>query len=184
MWCLVFAGLTGWLPVAHPPAAELPRKVKPVMSWDASVGDRAKGWLGRCDSDAQWEEAWRRFHERSDREGDWSRPEIDFTAYTVVVICHDGPAAGTLLYEVAEDAERVRVRYRPGGIQTAVLANQSEADRLEQEWRLARSYTFRASFVVLPATRKPVVFEEGIGGTTLEPSEWKERARRPAGKGK
>jgi hypothetical protein len=163
------------LTTAAPPA-DAPRAIKPIMTWAVSVGPQVKGVLGRCDTETEWQTVLDQFRGKHDGTADWSRPDVDFGANMVVVICHADEAAGTQIFEVAEDATKIRVRYKAGGIQTG-LPPDDEAERSKQREWLARQYTFRTTFVVLPASRKPIVFEQGVGGTINMPNSWKERAR-------
>ena len=94
-----------------------PRAIKPVMSWSESIDESVKGAFLRCHSAEEWERIWKKYHPQGEADGWRSRPMVDFESHMVVVICHDGVAMGTKLYEPSEESECVRIRFRAGSSQ-------------------------------------------------------------------
>jgi hypothetical protein len=156
-------------------AADLPRKVKPVMFWTGGNSKQSKESFARCSTQKDWEAIWEKHHEWEKYVGDRSCPDVDFDSYMIVAIfVGKGRDMGVRFYEVVEEKDCLRVRYKPIEYQTGFNPNETDAEREKRE---RESETQSYAFVVLPRSTKCVVLEENAQTTIDAPPVWRERTR-------
>jgi hypothetical protein len=168
---LLGPGLTGLA------AAEPVRAVKPVLVWSGTGSAASKEAVARCRSDADWAAAWLRHTGRGGADDPLAaRPEVDFGTHMVVALFHgDGWAAnaGPAVAAVLEEADCLRVRYRPRWMSFVFPPDPETAAVLK---KATRGY----AFILLPASGKRIVFEEDVQTEKGKPAVWKGRHEIPA----
>lgn len=164
-------GLMLLLISTHVLAEATVKKLKPVVVWSGTDSAHAVTDFDRCHSQSEWDAIWKKHLGVEADKTDVAVPQVDFDDYMVVVIFHGESSMnnGIRIAEVLEEATTIRVRYKPIWYQIGFLP-ESESDR-------AKLQTCSFAFVLLPASKKKVVFEENgqslIGG---EPK-WEGRAQ-------
>ena len=78
--------------------------------------------------------------------------------------------------EVAEEKDRVRLRYRPTWYQTGI--GQPPPEEFQIDWKDWDTQSY--AFIVLPRSNKVLILEEDVHDIIGDPPEWKERVRFPA----
>src|SRR5262249_7261822 len=154
-------------------ADEFPRTTKPVLVWTDTNSKITKPLFARCDTRKEWSTVWQK-HQGRDADPYMSiapYPEIDFESYMAIAIFHGKSSmnSGIWVREVVEEKSRIRIHYQPSWYQI-VVDTQTNA-------REALAETNSFAFILLPRSRKEIVFEEDVRRTIQGPSVWKERAR-------
>ena len=164
-------------------AADLPRKVKPVVVWTGTDNKQTKESFARCCSRKDWQATWNA-HCGQEKTADLPTcPEIDFDSYMVIAVIRR--TSRIHVSEILEEKGCVRVRYQPWGNQIVFAPDPDsgifkivEGGRGELDPN--KPYTLGFAFVVLPKANKAVVLEEDVQGRIGKPPVWKERAKFPA----
>jgi hypothetical protein len=154
-------------------AADAPNKIKPVMILSGSDSGVSTPMRERCCSEKELQAVWMKHQDGDDRH---SCPQVDFDSFMVIAIFYgiDNDHSPIAVLEIVEDTESIRIRLDSGERQTGVIEieediKESEADRLKR-----RAPTQSYQFIVLPASKKTVVFEVGHRVELSDPSNWKE----------
>lgn len=177
-WLITIGAVSGLVCPAVVPissrAAEPARSVKPVLIWSGIGSAAAKASASRSRSQTEWQAIWFRNTGRVGVEDPLAAPpEVDFSTHMVVALFHgDGWAAnaGPKVAEVLEEADCLRVRYRPRWI-SFVFPPDPETEAMLK--KATRGY----AFVLLPSSKKRIVLEEDAQVEKGAPPVWKERHR-------
>jgi len=158
-------------------ADDEPRKIQPVMILSGKDSAISKPLRQRCCSYDELRAVWNKHQEGDDRH---FCPQVDFDSFMVIAIFYgiDNDHSPIAVLEIVEDTESIRIRLDSGERQSLVTGEdlkESEADRLKRD-APTQSY----QFIVLPASKKTVVFEVGHPRDLTDPSKWKEHELFPA----
>lgn len=181
-WFLLFASLA--LAAASVGfAADLPRKVKPVVVWTGIDSKQPKDSFARDCSPKDWQATWKAHCGQAKAAPHQTCPEVDFDSYMVIAVFRK--TSRIRVHEIVEEKECVRVRYQPCGNQIIFVPDPAtntvkrvEAGRGELD--PDKPYLLSFAFVVLPRSNKAVVVEADVQDVIGKPPVWKERAKFPA----
>lgn len=161
--------------LASSPPDDWPRRVSPAIVLTGTDSAVAKRSFIRCTSKAEFHSLWKRHQAGDKNEYVRAYPEIDFSSHMVIAWFE-----GTMIF--GSGFREIEVFERPGCLHVRfdssangqVIFTPTRGKGCE-----IRSY----AFVVVPISRKEVVFEEKWRLVTTDPYSWKERARiQPVGK--
>lgn len=164
---LLVAAVVGLCASAEEPA----QTIKPVLVWSGTDSKCAAVDFDRCHSQSEWDAVWKRHVGADPDDNSISAPQIDFNAYMVAVIFHgkNGLNHGIRVPEVIEEGKAIRVRFRPMWYQIAWLPRTQEDNR--------KLDTQSFAFIVLPTSKKTVIFEENAQSLIDGPPKWEGRAQ-------
>jgi hypothetical protein len=147
--------------------AEAPRIVKPVFVWSGVDSDQAEPSFVRSVSKRELQAVWDKHRAKAEKVQPC--PEVDFAGHMVIAM-FEGTMQyhpGIELVEIIEDVDCLRVHYYHRGSGQWVFSPPPNE---------GRAYVF----LVIPASKKRVVFEEQWRARTSDPYSWKERMQIPA----
>ncbi len=159
------------LVLAPASAAELPRKLKPVVVWTGTDSKQAKMSFARYCSRKDWSATWHK-HQSTDRKGNKQRcPEVDFDSHMVVAIFQGKSFqdTGIEVITVTDEKNCIRIRYKPMSFQVAYIEPPAKGETDSYE---TQSY----AFLVLPKSQKAIVLEEDVRSLIHDPPLWKKRS--------
>jgi hypothetical protein len=161
------------------PAAEpAPRKIKPVMVWAGTDGNEPKESFDRCSSQKEWEAVWHKHQGRDERANGLTGLEFDFDSYMVIAVFQGKSLKnfGVQVFSVLEEKDCIRVQFRPPTWQTGFSLQEDGPDKKKESDEMkydAQSF----AIIVLPKSRKAIVFDEDVRSLIDAPPIWKERAK-------
>jgi hypothetical protein len=178
-YLILFGALAAFIE-ASSAAENLQRKVKPVMVWAGTDGNEPKESFDRCSSEKEWEAVWRKHQGRDQEVNELTRPKIDFDSYMVIAIFQHKSLKnlGVQVFSILEEKDCLRVQYRPPTWQTGFNLEEATKNKKESDEMKYDAQSF--AFIVLPKSRKAIVFDENVQGLIGEPPIWKERVKLPA----
>jgi hypothetical protein len=157
-------------------AADAPTKIKPALILSGKDSGISKPFRERCCSYDELRAVWNKHQEGDDRH---FCPEVNFDSFMVIAIFYgvDNDHSPIAVLEIVEDTETIRIRLDSGERQTGVIEIDGEEERKVSETdRLKRTAPTQSyQFIVLPASKKTIVFEVGHPRDFEDPNhKWKE----------
>jgi hypothetical protein len=176
-YLILFAALAAFTE-AFPADEPSQRKVKPVMVWAGTDGNEPKESFDRCSSQKEWEAVWHKHQGRDERANRLTGLKFDFDSYMVLAVFQGRSLKnfGVQVFSVLEEKDCLRVQFRPPTWQTGFNLGAGDSDKKKENDEMkydAQSF----ALIVLPKSRKAIVFDEDVRGLIDAPPVWKERAK-------